>query len=66
MNKLKRCPFCGNVPEIMVHSFYESKTKTFSYKNYGVMCHVCHTQGYQFYETEQTAINAWNGRVNNG
>lgn len=62
MNELKPCPFCGAKAEIFLHGFYSEKTQDFNDKTYGVICDSCGSQGYQFYETEQQAIDAWNRR----
>lgn len=53
-NALKPCPFCGgqaNVIEYLFHGLY------------GVKCQKCKAETYQFYESEEEAIEAWNRRA---
>lgn len=64
--ELKPCPFCGGNAKLVDHTFWNDTTKSFSYKSYGVMCRHCGVQGFQFYETEEEAINAWNRRATDG
>ena len=66
MDELKPCPFCGAKAEIMLHGFYSNETQEFSDNTYGVICHSCGSQGYQFFETELFAVKAWNRRADNG
>lgn len=62
-NKLKPCPFCGESPVINPHGFYNKKTKEFTDKTYGIVCDNCHTSSWQFYNTKDEAIKAWNTRT---
>ena len=58
MDKLKPCPFCGNAHVYTVtHHFHISKSM------YGVRCPECRAQGYQYYPSEQEAVEAWNERT---
>lgn len=66
MAELKPCPFCGGIARICDHKFYNGKTKDFSYHNYGVKCIVCFAQIWQFYNTKEEAVDAWNRRTDNG
>lgn len=61
--KLRECPFCGGKAVVDKHSFYNDKTKGFTDRSFGVKCYECFAQSYQFYQTEENAINAWNRRV---
>lgn len=61
--KLKPCPFCGGEAHIAKHSFYEKTTRSFSDKTFGVICEECYTSGWQFYKTQESAIEAWNRSV---
>ena len=63
-DKLKPCPFCGEIPEVNPHGFYNQKTKDFSDRTYGIVCNACHASGWQFYNTKEEAITAWNRRAN--
>ena len=53
MTELKPCPFCGNKAMIFNSSF-----------GYFVSCNVCEVETPAF-EYRETAIEAWNRRVNN-
>ena len=63
MSELKPCPFCGGMARVIEHTFYE--TSDFTSHSYGVECCDCFTKSFQFYKTEEKAINAWNRRVDN-
>ena len=54
-NALKpvRCGCCGEA-EIVKHTFHNLSP------SYGVECTNCHTESWQFYNTEAEAIEAWN------
>lgn len=58
MDELKPCPFCGEIPRIIEHEFVDSDN------TYGIKCK-CGAQGFQFWETIDDAIEAWNRRVKN-
>ena len=56
MAKLKPCPFCGGEARIIEHEF------TGADNTYGIKCK-CGTQGFQFWESIDDAIKAWNRRA---
>lgn len=66
MAELKPCPFCGGTARIKKHSFYYDKDSTFSDNSYGVRCSQCFAESYQFYQSEEKAIKAWNRRAEDG
>ena len=53
---LLKCPFCGGTAHIVTHVF------TGLDPTYGVKCNGCGTQSFQFFETEEEAVNTWNRR----
>ena len=55
MSELKPCPFCGETPRIIEHEYTDVDN------TYGIKCK-CGTQGFQFWETIDDAIEAWNRR----
>lgn len=59
MEKLKPCPFCGGKAYVQIHIF-DGVPET-----YGVLCAngKCYTSGWQFYDTAEEAIEAWNRRA---
>lgn len=61
--EIKPCPFCGGSATICDHKFWSSAKKDFSYHSYGVKCRACGVENYQFWETEEEAITAWNRRA---
>lgn len=63
MAELKPCPFCGGVPCIDTHSFYDERTKDFTDHTYGVVCTNCNAQTSQHYLTKAQAKGAWNTRT---
>ena len=58
MEKLKPCQFCGGKAYVQSHIF-DGVPET-----YGVLCAngKCYTSGWQFYDTAEEAIEAWNRR----
>lgn len=60
MAKLKPCPFCGGEADILEHQFYGLSP------TYGVKCLDCNCETFQFFETDDEAIAAWNTRVKEG
>ena len=58
--ELKPCPFCGsnkvNVYEYKYHGLTDS---------FGVKCFNCKTESYQFFDSKNEAIEAWNRRAKN-
>lgn len=63
MNGLKNCPFCdSSCVTLCDHTFWNGTTKSFSYHSYGVKCRHCWAETWQFYDTEEEAITAWNRR----
>ena len=60
MTDLKPCPFCGGEADILEHQF-EGFSPT-----YGVTCLDCNCETYQFFDTEDEAIAAWNRRAKEG
>ncbi len=57
MTKIKPCPFCGfEQAKVVKHEYSEFPD------SYGVVCKTCYSSTYQFYETEEQAIKAWNKR----
>ena len=58
-DKLKPCPFCGGEARIIEHEF------TGANNTYGIKCE-CGTQGFQFWESIDEAIEAWNRRAEDG
>ena len=63
MMELKPCPFCGGKAEVVPHKFFSEKLKSWKVESYGVECKNCHTSGYQFWDCEEDAVNAWNMRA---
>ena len=61
-DKLKPCPFCGGEAKIITHDFFVPEAKQFLTGSYGVECTSCHAEGYQFWNTEEQAVAAWNRR----
>ena len=61
--ELKPCPFCGGTAKIKTHSFFNSKEDCFADHSYGIRCSCCFAESYQFYTTEERAIEAWNRRA---
>ena len=57
--QLKPCPFCGFNALVEEHKFVSLPS------SYGVACQNCSAQSYQFYNSEEEAIEAWNRRVGN-
>ena len=57
MNELKPCPFCEGEAHLITHKF------TGAADSYGIECKSCRTQSYQFYDTPEDAIAAWNRRT---
>ena len=58
--KLEPCPFCGSDDVFVVeHHFYKTEDC------FGVQCDNCKTQSYQFYDSKNEAIEAWNRRAKN-
>ena len=58
--RLRTCPFCGAKAHIMVYVFHGLPN------TYGVRCGKCHAESYQFYDTIDEAVAAWNTRHANG
>ena len=56
-NVLKPCPFCGGEADVIEHRFYGLDS------SYGLRCEKCKAETYQFYESEEKAIEAWNRRA---
>ena len=63
MNELKPCPFCGGEAKIMTHESYVPESWRSLVGVYGVVCTSCRAGGYQFWDTEEQAIAAWNRRA---
>ena len=63
MAELKPCPFCGQIPRMNEHRFYDDDLKGFNDYSYGVECPDCFTQSFQFYKSKEKAIKAWNTRA---
>lgn len=58
-DKLKPCPFCGsNKCNVIEHAFHNLSS------TYGVKCWNCKAESWQFFDTKEEAIEAWNRRVN--
>ena len=58
MAELKPCPFCGSKEvKVIEHKYYHSLN------SYGVKCFGCKTESYQFFDTKNEAIEAWNRRA---
>lgn len=55
-NVLKPCPFCGGEADVIEHIFEIDST-------YGLQCKKCKAKTYQFYESEEKAIESWNRRT---
>ena len=45
---------CGGEAEVVKHTFHGASP------SYGVECTNCHTESWQFYNTEAEAVTAWN------
>lgn len=60
MKELKQCPFCGGEAYVQKHDFDMLNS------TYGVICLECCCETYQFYNTQEMAIEAWNKRVKDG
>lgn len=58
--KLEPCPFCGNDEVVIKEHKFHGLTNT-----YGVECFDCRVQTYQFFDTKDEAVYAWNRRANN-
>lgn len=54
---LKPCPFCGGEADVIEHRFYLLDS------SYGLCCKECKAETYQFYESEEKAIESWNRRA---
>ena len=54
---LKPCPFCGGQANVIEHRFHGLDS------SYGLQCKKCKAETYQFYESEEKAIKAWNRRA---
>ena len=54
---LKPCPFCGGEADVIEHLFHRLDS------SYGLQCKKCKAETYQFYESEEKAIEAWNRRA---
>lgn len=59
MERLKPCPFCGSEAHIATHIFHGLSN------TYGVICGngKCYKSGWQFYDSGEEAIAAWNRRA---
>lgn len=57
MTVLKPCPFCGGEAELKIHLFHKLPS------SYGVVCRPCGCETWQFFQTEEEAVEAWNRRV---
>jgi Lar family restriction alleviation protein len=55
MEKLKKCPFCGNKGPMIV---VDDETENF----FGVCCFKCEANVNAVFETMQDAVKAWNRR----
>ena len=52
------CPFCGiDKATIIEHKFHGIRS------TFGVRCINCKAQSYQYFDTEEEAVGAWNQRV---
>ncbi len=63
MAELKPCPFCGGTARLKEHRFYYDKDSSFSDCSYGIRCSNCFAESYQFHQSKEKAIEAWNRRV---
>lgn len=54
---LKPCPLCGGQANVIEHRFHGLDS------SYGLQCKKCKAETYQFYESEEKAIEAWNRRA---
>lgn len=61
-DKLKPCPFCGGEAKIITHDFFVPESWRSLVGVYGVVCTSCRAGGYQFWNTEEQAVAAWNRR----
>ena len=64
--ELKPCPFCGSEAELIKHSFWNEKKQNYADKTYSIKCCNCSVETYEFYETEELVIRAWNRRADDG
>ena len=62
MKKLKPCPFCGSVDDIMIHGGYVSGNVWISCEKCGIETDVFDEDDYGE-EYEQAAIDFWNHRA---
>lgn len=60
MSELKPCPFCGKRAMKTKHQDYANP----SIFTYGVSCMGCEIKTNPWHETEQEAVDVWNGRAN--
>lgn len=54
---LKPCSFCGEKARIITHVYYDMPN------DYGIRCIRCKAESYQFFQSEDDAIKAWNRRA---
>ena len=64
-NELKPCPFCGGEAEVVPHKVFSKALEAWKVDCYRVECKNCHASSYQFWGTEEQAVNAWNRRADN-
>lgn len=57
MNKAKACPFCGGRAKLEKHIFFGASD------SFGVKCTKCSAETWQFYNSEENALCAWNTRT---
>lgn len=63
MDKLKPCPFCGGIADVLMDY---KQIETTGRQRFFVTCAVCGVETPRIARDKKQAIEAWNRRVDNG